>query len=142
MNKDAAYIEETVEGGVAAYAANQNARYIEALASGDVGLVTRLNADAARVGFTLNPISGGGSASAGAGAGRSNVAQVENAFWPQFDSINNNVIGGGGRTIATDTQAVKQNLSDIVQGIGSAMDFLPMILGVLFVTVFVKAIFD
>ncbi len=141
MNKAAAYIEETVEGGVAAYAANQNVRYVEALASGDVGLVTRLNADAARVGFTLNPISGGGS-TAGGGAGRSNVAQVESAFWPQFDSINNNVIGGGGHTIATDTQAVKQNLSDLVQGIGSAMDFLPMILGVLFVSVFVKAIFD
>ena len=138
----ASYIEETTEGGLSAYVDNQNKRYSEALASGDVGLVTRLNADAARVGYTLNPISGGGSASAGAGAGRSNVAQVESAFWPQFDSINNNVIGGGGHTIATDTQAVKQNLSDLVQGIGSAMDFLPMILGVLFVTVFVKAIFD
>ena len=137
----ASYIEETTEGGLSAYVDNQNKRYAEALASGDVGLVTRLNADAARVGYTLNPIGGGGS-TAGGGVGRSNAAQVESAFWPQFDSINNNVIGGGGSTIATDTQAVKQNLSDIVQGIGSAMDFLPMILGVLFVTVFVKAIFD
>lgn len=56
MNSHAAYIEETVEGGLSAYVANQNARYADAIKTGNVDLMTRLAADASRVGFNLSPV--------------------------------------------------------------------------------------
>lgn len=77
MNKDAAYIEETTEGGLSAYIGNQNARYQQALLSGDADLQSRLQADAARVGYALgNYTGGGGNTSGSQGTGRDNIITV------------------------------------------------------------------
>lgn len=77
MNSHASYIEETTEGGLSAYIGNQNARYQQALLSGDTGLQSRLQADAARVGYSLKDLTGGGGGSAsGSGTGRDNIVTV------------------------------------------------------------------
>ena len=49
-----AYIEQTYEGGMDAYTASQNNRYAAALASGDSVLQSKLIADAARAGYSLD----------------------------------------------------------------------------------------
>lgn len=53
-NEHYEYIEKTNPGGAAAYTKTQQDRYNKALEKDDVELIKRLNADAARVGYTLN----------------------------------------------------------------------------------------
>lgn len=50
---DIAYVEKTYTGGLAGYSASQQNRLDAAVKSGDTGLVGRLVADAARVGYSL-----------------------------------------------------------------------------------------
>ena len=53
-NEHQQYIEDNNDGGYNAYVSNQNARYADALKNNNVDLLNRLNADAQRVGYTLN----------------------------------------------------------------------------------------
>lgn len=53
-NEHAAWIEKTNAGGLDAYTKVQNDRYLSALQNNDIDLLNRLQADSARVGYTLN----------------------------------------------------------------------------------------
>lgn len=53
-NTHAAYLDNTYAGGSAKYAQDQQARYYQALSSGNTDLINRLKADAQRVGYTLD----------------------------------------------------------------------------------------
>ena len=107
MNSHAAYIEETTEGGLSADIGNQNARYQEALLSGDANLQSRLQADAARVGYALgNYTGGGGNTSGSQGTGRDNIVTVIQQP------------GGGSYTLPNTGGNV-----NLLSQLGSALDF-------------------
>lgn len=54
MNQSTSAYFDKHHGGADTYASTQNQRYADAHAAGDQDLISRLNADAARVGYTLN----------------------------------------------------------------------------------------
>lgn len=144
------YIEESYEGGLSAYVASQNDRYAAALSSGNTDLIARLNADAARVGYSLNPmtvnnggggatsVSGGligssapvatfvsgGSGSAGSGEGGSRVGGMSG--W-----LNNTVANIDGTNALSDL-GVKS----------SFMELLPVVIIGAVIMFLVKVIFD
>jgi len=53
-NEHKEYLDNTWPGGSQAYIASQQERYVEAVKSGDKDLISRLIADASRVGYTLS----------------------------------------------------------------------------------------
>lgn len=53
-NTHAGYLDNAYAGGSAKYAKDQQARYYQALSSGNTDLINRLKADAQRVGYTLD----------------------------------------------------------------------------------------
>lgn len=53
QKKEQDYLNQTFQGGAAGYIASQQERARQAQASGDTGLLSRLQADAQRIGFTI-----------------------------------------------------------------------------------------
>lgn len=130
-----------------AYVKSQNDRYGAALASGDTDLIARLNADAARVGYNLNPVSS-------LGAAGISPANPLAATVPQggiFDNAWAYSGGGSGNYVKpsevveaiTGTPAVQpsQNLADL--GIRSGLsEWLPVAAVGAVILFVVKVIFD
>lgn len=91
------YINKTVDGGIDAYVANQQARYEEAVKNNDTSLMGRLAADAIRVGYDLadqtTRVGGGGTASTG-GAGRGGYTDSFGTYIPSSTTLGVDYTGG------------------------------------------------
>lgn len=140
---DQAYIEQTFEGGLEAYKASHNARFAAAVASGDTTMMAKIQADANRVGFSLNPSGLGVSqprigATIGAKVTGGTITGSTGGGGSRGDGFGGatSVTGGSGASGGT---AV--NMGDL--GIMSKIsDFLPVALVGAFVLFFFKAILD